>query len=126
VHVQIPGGRLTGGVSLSTAQQTDFTHALAAEVHAHVAYIGWDAELPAWREGERALGLHDDPDPLLIQAATAAGLWTTLLPGWSKQRPALRIWINPGQVRVTIGPTAPQIIWPRSPAQEVLNHDLYG
>lgn len=122
-QAQAPESGLTGGVALSAPQQAAFVQALATELQAHLAYTGWDAELPAWRETERALGLQDDPDPVLIRAASRAGLWTTLLPGWSKERPTLHLWLNPGQVLVAQGPATPQIIWPVTPAGETLTDD---
>lgn len=97
---------------LTPAQAMAFEQALGAEIQAHLVGGGWDAARPEWRAAERALGLHEDPDPVLTRAAFTSGLWETLVPIWSKHRAAVRIWINPGQVRVALGEQPPQILWP--------------
>jgi hypothetical protein len=97
---------------LTPAQSLVFEQALGAEIQAHLVGGGWDAARPEWRAGARALGLHEDPDPVLTRAAFAAGLWETLVPIWSKHRTAVRIWINPGQVQVAQGDRPPQNLWP--------------
>ncbi len=99
----------------SPALLPDYTHfaqALAVEMHTHLINKGWDVTRPEWRAAERALGLHEDPDPILTRAAFTAGLWTTLAPIWGRHPPHTQIWINPGQVWVAPQDQPPQILWP--------------
>ncbi len=105
---------------LTSPQIRRFAQAFAAELHAHLIYVGWDANQPDWRAEERALGTHDQPDPILTRTAFAAGLWDTLVPHWSKYPPKVRIWINPGQVQLVQETQPLQFLWPMPVATETM------
>lgn len=86
-----------------TAEEVEaFRVALEAELERHVDAHGWAkavAEGPLWGSAMRCIGNDYGPDPVLADAAQAAGLKLTMFDLPMKTA----MWINPGSVTVAGG-----------------------
>lgn len=86
-----------------TAEEVEaFRVALEAELERHMDAHGWAkavTEGPLWGSAMRRIGNDYGPDPVLVDAAEAAGLKLTMFDLPMKTN----MWINPGSVRVSAG-----------------------